>query len=175
MPLLDHFHPPLSEERHWEGFHSKWANSLVDHLNEEWLPPGFFAEPQVRRANMVEIDVTESWDRPAHGETATLPVRVWAPRAPTIVMPAAVPDTFEVRVVHTEAGPTLVAAIEFVSPGNMDRPDTRRTLAIKCASYLCQGVSLILVDVVTNRRANLHDEIMQLLPGGQPFAAAASL
>ena len=23
MPLLDHFRPPLSERRHWEGFHSR--------------------------------------------------------------------------------------------------------------------------------------------------------
>src|SRR4051794_27866536 len=38
MPLRDHFHPPLSEERHWEGFHSKWANVLVDELNQTLLP-----------------------------------------------------------------------------------------------------------------------------------------
>ena len=25
MPLLDHFHPPLSDERHWESFHAAWA------------------------------------------------------------------------------------------------------------------------------------------------------
>ena len=47
MPLLDHFHPPLSEERHWEAFHSKWANVLVDELNDTLLPAGYFAEPHV--------------------------------------------------------------------------------------------------------------------------------
>ena len=25
MPLLDHFHPPLSTQRHWESFHTTWA------------------------------------------------------------------------------------------------------------------------------------------------------
>ena len=29
MPLLDHFHPPLSETRKWEGFHSHWTSSLA--------------------------------------------------------------------------------------------------------------------------------------------------
>jgi len=29
MPLGDHFHPPLSQERRWEGVHTKWANVLV--------------------------------------------------------------------------------------------------------------------------------------------------
>jgi hypothetical protein len=28
MPLLDRFHPSLDERRHWEGFHSKWMNTL---------------------------------------------------------------------------------------------------------------------------------------------------
>jgi hypothetical protein len=56
MPLLDHFHPPLSEERHWEGFYSKWANVLVDELNETLLPSGYFAEPHVHMGARVEID-----------------------------------------------------------------------------------------------------------------------
>src|SRR5205807_1837259 len=31
-------------------------------------------------------------------------------------------------------------------------------------SYLHQGVSLIIIDIVTSRRANLHNEIVHLLP-----------
>jgi hypothetical protein len=27
MPLLDHFYPPLSERRRWQGFHSRWQGS----------------------------------------------------------------------------------------------------------------------------------------------------
>ena len=30
MPLLDHFHPPVSERRSWEGFHGLWAAALDD-------------------------------------------------------------------------------------------------------------------------------------------------
>lgn len=176
MPLLDHFHPPLSEERHWDGFHSKWANVLVDALNETLLPPGYFAEPHVHIGAPVEIDAatferghTDGPARTPDGATATLPVQVWSPSAPTLVMPAAFPDTFEVRVFRTEAGPTLVAAIELVSPANKDRPESRRTFAVKCASYLCQGISLIVVDIVTSRHVNLHDEMVRLLPNGDSF------
>src|SRR5262249_50336068 len=58
---------------------------------------------------------------------------------------------------------TLAAAIELISPGNKDRAAERRAFAVKCASYLHQGVALVIIDVVTNRRANLHNEIMGLM------------
>jgi hypothetical protein len=57
----------------------------------------------------------------------------------------------------------LVGAIELVSPGNKDRPDEQAAFAAKCATYLHQGVSLIIVDIVTNRRANLHNATMRLM------------
>ncbi len=78
-------------------------------------------------------------------------------------MPAAFSDTFEVRVFSTTAGLTLVAVIELVSPGNKDRPAERRAFAAKCASFLAQGISLIVMDIVTNRRANLHNDLMRLM------------
>jgi hypothetical protein len=87
----------------------------------------------------------------------------YAPPIPDAAIPAVFPDTFEVRVFHTAAGLTLVAVIELVSPGNKDRPAERTAFAAKCASYLAQGVSLIVVDVVTNRHANLHDDLMRLM------------
>src|SRR5437899_10760062 len=89
----------------------------------------------------------------------------WAPAAPAHVVAATFPDTFEVRLFSTIAGLTLVAAIELISPGNKDRPEERRAFATKCASYLYQGISLILIDIVTSRRANLHNETMRLMGG----------
>jgi hypothetical protein len=185
MPLLDHFHPPLSDERRWDGFHSKWANVLVDELNETLLPEGYYAEPHVHVGPRVEIDVATSerdGGAAAGGATtATLPVRAWSPPAPTVTLPAAFVDTFEVQVFNTESGPQLVAVIELVSPANKDRAEHRRAFAVKCASYLAQGIGLLVVDVVTNRRANLHDEIVGLMlpaasfvfPGTPPLYASA--
>ena len=166
MPLLDHFHPPLSERRHWEGFHSRWAGALADALNKGELPESLFAEPAVHIGGQAQVDVaTLDRDVPSatNGATRTITRPAKAAPAPTWVLPAVFPDSFEVKVFSTEAGPTLVAAIELVSPSNKDRPQTRRAFAVKCASYLAQGVHLIIVDVVTNRTANLHNEIMALM------------
>jgi hypothetical protein len=66
-------------------------------------------------------------------------------------------------VLSTETGPKLVAAIELISPGNKDRAAERRAFAIKCASYLYQGIGVVIVDIVTSRRANLHNEILRLM------------
>ena len=45
MPLLDHFHPPLSMERPWEGIHSTWASTIATQLNQDQLPAEYFAMP----------------------------------------------------------------------------------------------------------------------------------
>jgi hypothetical protein len=180
VPLLDHFHPPLSEKRHWEGFHSKWANALVDDLNQTLLPEGYFAETYVHAGTRVEIDAGtfhgQAGSAARGGATATLPARVWTPPGPTLVLPASFPETFEVQVHSTETGPTLVAAIELISPANKDRPEHRQAFAVKCASYLVQGVGLLLVDIVTSRHGYLHDDLVRLLPDGQgAFPAGPSL
>jgi len=66
-----------------------------------------------------------------------------------------------------------VAAIELVSPSNKDRETHRHAFAVKCASYLYQGISLIVIDIVTSRQANLHDEVMQMLGRAAPFGLPA--
>jgi hypothetical protein len=190
MPLLDHFRPPLYGERHSESFHAQWAGALAAGLNVGLLPPGYFAEVQVHVGPRVEVDVAtwESLSRasaPApssDGGTATLTAPAWAPPVPQLAMPAIFPDDLEVLVYSSEAGPTLVAVVELVSPGNKDRAEYRRAFAAKCASYLHRGIGLVMVDVVTTRQANLHDEMVRLMglsedafafPGGNPLYTAA--
>jgi hypothetical protein len=178
MPLLDHFHPPLSGERRWESFHSSWATRIADALTERWLPPNYIAEEHAHLGPSVEIDVAtfERAAEPAQeggtGIVATVGPKVWSPPAPEGVIPVVFPETFEVRILCTDTGPQLVAAIELISPGNKDRAAQRRAFAVKCASYLHQGISLILVDIVTNRRANLHNELLQLMDAGDALQLA---
>jgi hypothetical protein len=171
MPLMDHFHPPLAPRRHWESFHVNWAGAIADVLNEQLLPEGFFAEEHAHWGARVEIDVATFADEPGgaakDGSTATLPPRVWAPSAPALVLSGAFPDTFEVLIFQSEGGARLVGAIELISPGNQDRDLHWRALTIKCASCLVQGIGLILIDIVTSRQANLHNEMMQLLGHGE--------
>ncbi len=169
MPLLDHFHPPLSAERRWESFHSSWATKLADALTERWLPPNYIAEEHVHFGPSVEIDVAPftredfSTATEQGGTVATLGPRVWSAPPADGVLPAVFPETFEVRVLSTDTGPKLVAAIELVSPSNKDRPAERRAFATKVASYLYQGIRVIIVDIVTSRRANLHNEVLRVM------------
>jgi hypothetical protein len=66
-------------------------------------------------------------------------------------------------VIRDFGGPHLVGAIELVSPGNKDRPETRQAFVAKCAAYLQQGIGLVVVDIVTERHANLHNELVLFL------------
>jgi hypothetical protein len=170
MPLLDHFHPPLLGQRRWESFHSFWATAIAMNLNTR-LPKYYFAEVQVTIGPRIEVDVAtlESQEEPVAQDTAlgnggvAVAAEVWAPPVATLQLPAVFPDEIEVRVFNGEGGPKLVAAVELVSPGNKDRDDARRAFAAKCLSYFQAGVGVVVVDIVTSRLANLHDELIDLM------------
>jgi hypothetical protein len=176
MPLLDHFHPPVFPTHRFESFHSNWATRLADAINER-LPPGFLAEEHTYAGLNLEIDVatleeTEGSAARTNGPVA-LATAVYTPPAPPLTMPATFPDTFEVRVFSTEGGLTLVAAIELVSPSNKHHAEDRRAFATKVASYLYGGVSVIVIDIVTSRRANLHNETMRVMEADAAFLLPA--
>lgn len=159
MPLRDHFRPPLSLRRHWHALHNGWATFLASDLNAR-LPEGYFAEPNVQFGIEIDVAAFEDEGGPAGGVGWSPP-----PPAQTVALPI-LTDIAEVAVYHAEAGPVLAGAIELVSPANKDRD----AFVAKCRSYLQQGIGLLLVDVVTDRRANLHDELLARLDPG----AAAS-
>jgi hypothetical protein len=169
MPLRDHFRPPLSDLHPRESFHAAWATEIMRTLNRHVLPPGCFAAAQVHVGSRVEIDVATFEQE--HGTTPLEPggngggvaVQSWAPPVTSLIMPAFFPDEIEVQIFRRTEGAALVAAIELISPGNKDRPEARRAFVAKCASYLQQGIGLIIVDIVTGRSFNLHDELVHLL------------
>jgi hypothetical protein len=173
MPLLDHFHPPLSVQRPWEGFHSTWATVMAQLLNRTILPGDYVAMPHVRLGTAVEVDVA-TLRQPRELATAQ-PKAPWSPAQPGWSIPIEWDkrDLFEVRILRQEGGPKLVAAIELVSPANKDRPAHRQSFAGKCAGFLRQGVGLVVVDVVTDRQNSLHEELISLLElnGSVPFSA----
>ncbi len=165
MPLLDHFQPPLSVSHPWKGFHSAWANAITSRLNEV-LPEGFYAIPEVPLGNTVEIDVAtleEIGNGVAVG--AGPATAVWAPPRPRLTAPVDFTRVHgvEVHVFQDDGGPRLRAAIELVSPSNKDRPRSRQTFAAKCVGYLEHGVAVVVIDTVTRRSGNLHDEIVRTL------------
>ncbi len=187
MPLRDHFHSPWSDDNYWEGFHSAWANTIVRHLNGSLLPERFRAVPQVHLGAAVETDVatferlTSANGASTESGSSALATTVWAPPEPTQTLTAEflAQDVCEVRVYDAERGMRLVGAIEFVSPGNKDRPEAPQAFVAKCAAYLLEQVALIVVDVVTQRRASLHQALLRLVAPGHtsegvpPLYAAA--
>jgi hypothetical protein len=180
VPLLDHFHAPLYPSRPWESFHSRWANCIADLLNR-LLPARYTAEVQVHLGSQVEADVADV-ERPcapgeaaANGPAGGLAVQAWAPPVTTLVAPAVFPDDFGVQVLDQMDDARVVAVVELLSPRNKDRPEGRRAFAAKCAAYLQRGIGLIVIDVVTSRLANLHNELAEWLAWGEPFLMAATV
>ncbi len=146
MPLRDHFRPPLDDIPSWEGFHGQWLAMIVAALNRQ-LPPRYAAEPRVHLGASTENDVS------ANNKVVTDP-----------------PDQYEyeVRVYERKPHRRLVAAVEIVSPGNKDRPESRRAFVTKCAGLLQQRVSVAIVDLVTTRQFNLYRDLLELIGQTDP-------
>lgn len=180
MPLLDHFRPPLFPQRSWESFHSRWANSIADEL-QRVLPPRYFAEVQIHLGSQVETDVAEFESTSGEMQVSSAvdgggtAVSSYAPPAAQWVVPACFPDDLEVHVLDERDDARLVAVVELVSPRNKDRLTARRGFAAKCLAYLQRGIGLIVVDVVTSRRANLHNEMAELLQLGPDFTMSGDV
>ncbi len=166
MPLLDHFNPPLNRTHPWRSFHGAWAAAMARLLNQGVLPPGYYAVPLVDRDGPIEIDVAALREPgllpPA---SATAGPRSWAAPAPGLTLAVDMPavDGALVQVFADDGDPRLAAAIELLSPRNKDRPAARQAFAVKCFGYLQQGISVVVVDTVTTRRADLNSAILSLL------------
>src|ERR1700681_2430703 len=98
MPLLDHFHPPVSERRSWEGFHGLWAAALVEKLNRDVLDDEYFADMQVHVGSLVEVDIATLAESAGSGKasaTATAAAPAWAPPLTNLILPIVFPDDIE--------------------------------------------------------------------------------
>ena len=161
MPLLDHFHRPLQGPRHWEGFHHAWAVTIAGQLNLRVLPKEYYAEPEISIGPEMEIDVA-TLKRPGGGNHGVALLHPTKPKF-TVKVDYSHLEGFEIRVYRDVGGAELCGAIELISPANKDRSGTRRTFAAKCAGYLKQGIGLLMVDIVTARKGNLHKELFEVM------------
>lgn len=180
MPLRDHFRPPISNSSSWEGFHGGWPMEMVRSLLPH-LPHGYVAEPRVHLGNLYELDVNayestftppKDWtgrDDSAGGvatEARTL-------RKPMLSLEADLVEEYEYEVLIFDEAKNrrLVAAVEIVSPGNKDRPESRRAFVAKCAALLQERVCVSIVDLVTNRKFNLYVDLLEMIDRADPTFA----
>jgi hypothetical protein len=141
-------------------------------LNQEQLPEDYVAIPLVTIGGGVQVDVGTFQTGEPQDPNGGVATRLWAPPQPPLsaVVDFVSLDVYEVRVMQQMGGPKLRAAIELVSPANKDRASHRRAFAIKCAGYLQLGVAVVIIDVVTERTANLHADLVDILGLAPSFA-----
>jgi hypothetical protein len=179
MPLRDHFHPPLADRRSWEELHGAWPGTIAFRLNTI-LPPQFYSGVRVHLGTAIEVNVAayEGEEPEPPGTTAKGgPAVAWEAAAPATLLDTEelTPPEYEVRVYDEEHGRRLVAAVEIVSPRNKDRPESRDAFVTKCHALLQQEVCVAIVDLVTDRSANLYAELAEHLGAEPPPIANVSI
>ena len=146
--------------------------SLALWLNEH-LPAGWYAEPHVHMG--IEIDVAALEDADDTRNLSEEGPERWAPPSPamTLDFPLA-EEEFAVRIMGDANGPEIVGAIELISRANKDRPASREAFVSKCETYLRAGMGLVIVDIVSNRHADLHVQLLERVEA-QPAAQNSPL
>lgn len=179
--LLDHFSGALERVRDWHGFHQTWAIMLAADLNRR-LPAGWFAEPNVQF--QLEIDVAaleseEAWESAEAEDAAGTALSSSFPAPTAVIDVPAWNDIVAVEIYAPDRPRRLAGAIEIVSPSNKDRPESREAFVAKCERYLQTELGLLIVDIVTERKADLHHALLTRLDAaettdhpGQLFACA---
>ena len=166
MPLRDHFRSPFNQQASWEEVHGGWPMVIVQQLGK-LLPSQYVAAPRVHLGSHAEVDIAayDLGDRSIKYDldSGGVATAVWAPAKPTSAIETEMADfdEYEVRIYDAQRGRQLVAAIEIISPGNKDRPESRRQFVAKCAELLRKHVSVVMVDLVTVRDFNLYDEMLE--------------
>jgi hypothetical protein len=154
----------------------RWASVIAETLDRV-LPRRYFAEVHTHLGKQITSDVAEfeqtielSQD---HGVSSDgVAVQTWAPPVPTMVLPFVCPVELEVRILDERDDARLVAVVELVSPRNKEDSEACRAFAAKCATYLQRGIGVVVVDIVTTRHANLHNELIDVLRMDAPFRLA---
>lgn len=184
MPLYDHFHGPIAR-RPWQSFHGRWAFAIADDLNRR-LPARFVADAPMSLGSSVSADVVEYEDPNRDGLAPGLPddessenggglavaTEVYAPPATDLSMPADFPPETKIEVKDITDDYRVIGVVEIVSRGNKKEQSEREQFAAKCLSYLGKGIGLVVIDIVTDRGWNLHNELVRLAEKDDKFLMA---
>ena len=170
MPLLDHFHNPDRRRLPWTTISQAWALALIGWLNRRLPRDEFRAEMNLHLGRQVEADVAELQEPDVPRDGSRNGAITLLPDAPPAVLTlaASFPDELEIEIREEHDRARLVGVIELISPSNKDRRAEREAFVAKCVTYLKRGIGLVIIDVVTERHANLHNELMEAMAEGPP-------
>lgn len=163
MPVMDHCRTAARAEAPWGEFHAMWISNLLRSLNRKWLPPEFTARPEKSLGAEIRIDVgvvrepAAAYGSEAEGAGC---IGDYLPGPPDATVPGAISP--HARLLIRNGSGRLVGAIELVSPANKDRSAARDGFAARIQTYLQSQVALVVVDVVTIPRHNLHNRWVEL-------------
>jgi len=153
MPLLDHYRSLDTTHYQWQSFYSAWAVTLMARLNTQLLSEQYHALLDLRYFSKIKGD-TESADYSV---------------APAFRMPGILSQSVAVPIYDREDGRSLVGVIEWVCPENKNSDMGRRAFAHKCSSLLQRGIGLVVIDIVTDQTANLHNEFVRRMGLDETF------
>src|SRR5258706_2484366 len=109
MPLLDHFHPPVSRQMQWCSFAAGWLTRIADQLCER-VPADYSVQEFVKSPTRTGVDVAVEPDT-----VSDTPYRsAWQPDRPQASIPGLILDRFEVQVQRDFGGRQLVAVVSVV-------------------------------------------------------------
>lgn len=164
MPILDHLSKKL--KANFDSFHSSWMVHIVDELNEI-LPQRFVALPHAK-IGVREVDVRTDELLTAEEKEQFTSYQPYPASFPGVK--ATFPTELEVFVKYLERDEErTVGVIEIVSPRNKDRQKARDKFVAKCSNLLSEGISLIIIDLLSVPSFNLHNQLLLALEATEGY------
>lgn len=159
MPLRDLFHPPSNIRAAWDAVHGGWPMVTVQRLRDE-LPDAYSAHPRVHLAG----DGAEM-----RGDEDENVSSNWMAPPPNLTFTSTCCATDEYGVdVFDRRTERVVAVIDWISPSNKQSTAARAQFVSKFLARLRRGVSILVVDVVTDHGANLYAELLDWIGARDP-------
>ena len=180
------------------GFHHRWISSIGDFLNENLLPPNYYALPEQIAGGLGPDVLTLESKFAANGNhsgngiatpgaSKTLGVALATSPPKARFTAIAEPDVYaakaKVVAIRHASDDRVVAVLEIVSPGNKSNRHGVRTFVDKAVEFLKAGIHLLIVDLfpATPRDrqglpAAIWTEVMDhdfSLPADKPLSAGA--
>ena len=175
MPILDHSSKKL--KANFDAFHSAWMVHIADELNER-LPQRFVALPHakigVNQHRLFRAVTDVRTDELLTAEENEQFASYQPPPASSPGVKATFPTELEVFVKYIERGEERTGGvIEIVSPRNKDRPKSRDKFVAKCSNLLSEGISLIIIDILSVPFFNLHNHLLLALEATEGYLKEA--